>query len=136
MQFEAETIEELKKVASELVKVLKPGVIIFQAEMGAGKTTLIKEICKELEIEDEPTSPTYSIVNEYYSKKHGTIYHFDCYRLETEEEALDFGIEEYLDSGKFCFVEWPENIHNLLPKDCVRINIQVKQETRIISLEV
>lgn len=128
-------LAQLPEVAAELLSKLTPGVITFQADMGAGKTTLINELCKQLEVEDETSSPTYSIVNEYYSTKNGTIYHFDCYRLESEEEAYDIGIEDYLDSGNYCFIEWPEKIQNLLPDNSVSVTIQVKDETRFIRLE-
>lgn len=134
MTWEIKTLEELKSLAKTLIDQLKPGVVLVDGEMGAGKTTLISEICRQFEIEGPTSSPTYSIVNEYFSPKIGTIYHFDVYRLESEEEAYDIGIEDYLYSGNFCFIEWSEKIENLLPTSCVRINIQVKQETRIISL--
>jgi tRNA threonylcarbamoyladenosine biosynthesis protein TsaE len=103
--------------------------------MGAGKTTLISEICRQMKVDDSPSSPTYSIVNEYYSSEFGKIYHFDCYRLESEEEAYDIGIEEYLFSGNYCFIEWADKIEKLLPDNYVRLSVQVKDEIRFITVK-
>jgi len=90
-------------------------IICFYGEMGVGKTTLIKVICKELGIEDNVSSPTFSIVNEYISSLGDSVYHFDFYRLKNENEAIDFGLEEYLESGNICFMEWAEKISSHLP---------------------
>ena len=90
--------------------------------MGMGKTTFIKELCRQLGVDGVVSSPTFSIVNEYDSKGE-SIYHFDFYRLKNEQEAYDFGYEEYFYSGNYCFVEWPEKIENLLPEDAVLISI-------------
>ncbi|MBL4703664.1 MAG: tRNA (adenosine(37)-N6)-threonylcarbamoyltransferase complex ATPase subunit type 1 TsaE, partial [Flavobacteriales bacterium] len=109
--------------------------VLFDGEMGVGKTTIISEIARQMGVEDEPSSPTYSIVNEYFSRKHGVIYHFDCYRLSSEEEAYDIGMDEYLFSGNYCFIEWGEKIENLLPDKYVRVIIQVKNEIRLITVE-
>ena len=134
MNWEAKTLDDIKLVAGSIIEQLSPGIVLVDGKMGAGKTTLVSEICRQLGVEGKTSSPTYSIVNEYYSPTQGVIYHFDCYRMESEEEAYDIGMEDYLDSGNFCFIEWSEKIENLLPATCVRISIQVKQETRIISL--
>lgn len=91
--------------------------------MGAGKTTLIKSLCKYLGSNDNITSPTFAIVNEY-TGKNGSIYHFDFYRLKTQTEALDIGFEEYLYSGNYCFIEWPEKIPDLLPNKYISIKIE------------
>jgi tRNA threonylcarbamoyladenosine biosynthesis protein TsaE len=110
-------------------------IILLNGELGAGKTTLVNVICQKLEVEDKVSSPTFSIINEYYSKKNGTIYHFDCYRLKSEEEALDIGIEEYFYSGGYCLIEWSEKIANLIPEQHIRVNISVlNQDTRTIEL--
>ena len=102
--------------------------------MGAGKTTLIKSLCKALGSDDNITSPTFSIVNEY-SGPH-KIYHFDFYRLKNQTEALDIGCEEYFYSGNYCFIEWPSQIHDLLPLHYLRVNIAVlKDDTREITLD-
>lgn len=102
--------------------------------MGAGKTTLIKSLCKALGSNDNITSPTFSIVNEYAGPN--KIYHFDFYRLKNQTEALDIGCEEYFYSGNYCFIEWPEKIPDLLPPHFVRVNIAVlKDDTREITLD-
>lgn len=107
-------------------------VFAFDAPMGTGKTTLIKELCAELGSEDVVNSPTFAIVNVYDSPK-GEIYHFDCYRLKGPEEAMDMGAEEYLYSGNYCFVEWPDVIERLLPPDTVRVSIRQEGDKRVIS---
>lgn len=102
---------------------------LFTGEMGAGKTTLIKQLCSYLGTSDEIFSPTYSIVNEYeYNGPlgHGLIYHLDLYRLHKIDEALQIGIEEYLDSGHYCFIEWPELIEALIDPSAVRIKIDIQ----------
>ncbi|MGV3509405.1 MAG: tRNA (adenosine(37)-N6)-threonylcarbamoyltransferase complex ATPase subunit type 1 TsaE [Sphingobacteriaceae bacterium] len=101
----------------------KERVFLFYGEMGAGKTTLIKALCQELEVEDAVSSPTFAIVNEY-SGVNGTVYHFDFYRIKNESEALDLGYEDYLYSGNYCFIEWPEKIQSLLPNEFVELKLQ------------
>tara|TARA_R110000850_G_scaffold249331_3_gene374261 strand:+ start:1384 stop:1812 length:429 start_codon:yes stop_codon:yes gene_type:complete len=132
----AVSLNETSAIARWIINQVGNGIILFNGDMGAGKTTLIKAICKELEVEDEVSSPTYSLVNEYFSPSAGTIYHFDFYRLRQEEEAMDMGVEEYLDSGKLCLLEWPENICNLLPDDCAVVNIRVNGEKRDFELKI
>lgn len=95
----------------------------FDGEMGAGKTTFIKKICRELGVTDNVQSPTFSIVNEYITSTNEAIYHFDCYRLASVEEALNIGIEEYFYSGNYCFIEWAERIEELIPENAVLIKI-------------
>jgi len=111
-------------------------VFAFDAPMGAGKTTLIKQLCKELGSEDVVNSPTFAIVNVYDTEKEGEVYHFDCYRLKDMIEAQDFGAEEYLYSGHLCLIEWPDIIMPLLPEDTVWIRINVVENgDRILSVE-
>lgn len=100
-------------------------IFLFDGEMGAGKTTLINEICKKIEILEQPSSPTYSIVNTYSSKQYGELYHFDFYRLKGEKEAVESGLDELIHSGKICFIEWGEKVSKLLPINFVRVNIKV-----------
>ncbi|WP_313511964.1 tRNA (adenosine(37)-N6)-threonylcarbamoyltransferase complex ATPase subunit type 1 TsaE [Sphingobacterium sp.] len=110
-------------------------VFVFQAPMGAGKTTFIKAICAYLQVEDSTSSPTFSIVNEYHSEN-GPIYHFDFYRLKSEQEAFDLGYEEYFYSGDYCFIEWPEKIPNLIPEDAAIVKIEVAEDqSRTIILK-
>lgn len=128
-------IEDLPKVAKKVIVEAKGrNIWFFEGEMGAGKTTLIKAICKELGVMATVQSPTFSIVNEYLTDKGETIYHFDFYRLKNETEALDFGIEEYFDSGNICLLEWAEKIESLLPENCFKISISLTDGlTREIS---
>ena len=101
-------------------------LIAFYAPMGAGKTTFTTAICRELGIEEDAvSSPTFAIVNEYRTASGENVYHFDFYRIEKEEEALDIGLYDYLDSGSLCLMEWPENIDSLLPEDCLKVHIEV-----------
>ena len=112
-------------------------VVAFDGQMGAGKTTFITSILKGLGIEDIEGSPTYSLVNVYDSVAYGKIYHFDLYRLNSETEAFDIGIEEMLYSGNYCFIEWPEKISNLLPENTIWAYIRSTEDNRrTISFEL
>ena len=99
-------------------------VFAFNGKMGAGKTTFIKAICEVMGVQETVNSPTFSIVNEYEAADGRIIYHFDCYRINTVQEALDLGAEEYLYSGNLCFIEWSENIAPLLPDSLVNVDIE------------
>lgn len=113
-------------------------VFAFVGEMGAGKTTFINELCRQLGVDGEETnSPSFAIINEYRSETTAElIYHFDCYRLENEQEAIDIGAEDYFDSGALCLIEWPERIETLLPDDTVVVNIAVNHDdgSRLIKI--
>jgi len=129
-----ENLSEIEKSAREFIEGMgDAAVFAFYGEMGAGKTTFIKAICEALGVEDVINSPTFSIVNEYRSQTGELIYHFDFYRINKIEEAYDFGYEDYFYSGAICFVEWPEKILDLLPKDHVAVTIQVnKNDSRTV----
>ncbi|MEM6736983.1 MAG: tRNA (adenosine(37)-N6)-threonylcarbamoyltransferase complex ATPase subunit type 1 TsaE [Bacteroidota bacterium] len=129
--------EELSEISRKLISNFSQiRVWCFYAEMGAGKTTLIKQICKELGVIDEMSSPTFSIINEYKSPKTGMIYHFDFYRLTEIEEAINIGAEEYLYSGNFCLLEWPGLVEPLLPEEYLEININlVGHNTRSLTAQ-
>ena len=119
-------IGNLREISNQVIKAAYGrNIWIFEGEMGAGKTTLIKAICKELGVIGHIQSPTFSIVNQYLSSAGETIYHFDFYRLKNETEALDFGIEEYFDSGNICMLEWAEKVESLLPDNCFKIKISL-----------
>ena len=118
-------INQVPNIAKEIISSTKHKILLFYGEMGTGKTTLIKEIVKQLGVDDIANSPTFSIVNEYLSRKGETIYHFDFYRIEDEEEVYDIGIEEYFYNNAWCFIEWPEKVENLLPLDAVSIYITI-----------
>ena len=136
--FEKITVSELEKVGSELMQSLDGlKVIVFHGEMGSGKTTFIKAIGKVLEVRDIMSSPTFSIVNEYKTITGNKIFHFDFYRIKNETEAYDIGVEEYFDSGNYCFVEWPEKIPSLLPLQYAEVNIKVDDNThRTIAFSI
>lgn len=128
------SIVQLPALAAE---VLQCGgnnrIYIFEGEMGSGKTTLIKEICRQLGSSDNFSSPSYAIANEYQSDQ-GKIFHLDLYRIKNVEEAIDAGIEEYLHSGAYCFIEWPDVVESLLPGDVVRVSIHHDGEVRNVSI--
>ena len=131
------TLSQIDSIAKTLVREVLPHshkVLLFQGAMGAGKTTLIKALCEQLGVGDRVSSPTFSLVNEYQSPS-GTIYHFDLYRIEQQQEALDFGIEEYWDSGAWCFVEWAERIPSLLPASYTEVLITpLDEHTRRLTI--
>jgi tRNA threonylcarbamoyladenosine biosynthesis protein TsaE len=128
-------ISELKSVALQLIQYKKQkNIICFYGEMGVGKTTFIKEICKNLLVNDNVSSPTFSIVNQYKTKQNKIVYHFDFYRLETEEEAYDMGYEEYFFQNDLCLIEWPEKIEGLIPEDIIKVILTKKGEQRIIEI--
>ena len=133
--FKEVRLADLPEIAHEILTLSK-GMTIwkFEGNLGAGKTTLIKILCKELGVEQSVQSPTFSIVNEYETDEGEVLYHFDCYRLKNQEDAFDFGIEEYLDNGNFCFIEWPQVIDDLLPRPHMLVNIE-GNENRVITLK-
>jgi len=120
-------LSDLASAAKELFRATQQKVWLMNGEMGAGKTTLTKVLCEVLGVEGTMSSPTFSIVNEYQTKSKEVIYHFDFYRLKNETEAMDIGVEEYLDSGHYCFLEWPDKISNLIPTD--HFEVKIKEHT-------
>lgn len=125
---EISSLEELDKAAEAVIESLNGRTVVaLDAPMGAGKTTLVSRIAALLGAEDDVTSPTFAIVNQYEGQR--TIYHFDMYRIERIDEALDFGSEEYLSSGELCLVEWPEKIEALLPDDTMVVKIEILSDT-------
>lgn len=131
------TVDDLDRAAQEFVATMgDETVYAFRGEMGAGKTTFINALCRALGVETDYTaSPTFAIVNEYRSDTTAElIYHFDLYRLENIEEALDLGIEDYFDSGALCLIEWPDVIERLLPGDTVNVDIVIDSNNDRIRL--
>lgn len=122
------SLDEIQEVAKKILTENPHKVIIFNGQMGVGKTTLIKALAKELGVKDATSSPTFSLVNEYHADDNQYVYHFDVYRLKSEAEALDMGIDEYLYSGNWCFIEWAEKIPNLLPEKYSTINLTTTVE--------
>ncbi len=128
-------LNQVPDIAKEIISSAKNKLFLFYGEMGSGKTTLIKEIVKQLGVDEVASSPTFSLVNEYHSDKGEIIYHFDFYRIENEEEAFDIGVEEYFYSDHWCFIEWPEKVENLLPLESVAIRLTINQDnTRTIQI--
>lgn len=130
------SLEDLPDIAKKIISSVDNKTLLFYGEMGVGKTTLIKEICNQLNVLDSISSPTFSLVNEYQTSKNEKVFHFDFYRIIHEEEALDMGIEDYLYDNNWCLIEWPENIENLLPLDAVQIHLSTLENgTRNIQLK-
>lgn len=119
------SIAEIQEVAQKIIAENPNKIILFNGEMGVGKTTLIKVLAKLLGVSDATSSPTFSLVNEYQAADNQKVYHFDVYRLKSESEALDMGIDEYLYSGHWCFIEWAEKIPNLIPNEHSVISIEM-----------
>ena len=121
-------LDEIPDVSREILAMISHKILLFYGDMGAGKTTLIKALCRALKSDDTVSSPTFSLVNEYQTTGGDSIFHFDFYRISNEEEALDIGIEDYLYHDNWCFIEWPQNIKNLLPLDAVTIKISILED--------
>ena len=117
-------LSEIEIIAQKIIALNPEKVILFNGQMGAGKTTFIKALSKVLGVENPTSSPTFSLLNEY-EIPNGLVYDFDMYRLKNELEALDFGIEDYLYSGNWCFIEWAEKIPNLIPAQHSVITIKI-----------
>ncbi|MCP4552216.1 MAG: tRNA (adenosine(37)-N6)-threonylcarbamoyltransferase complex ATPase subunit type 1 TsaE [Bacteroidetes bacterium] len=129
------SLDELPNIVEKLLNSFPTDrIFAFKGNLGAGKTTFIKILCKKLGVKDEVVSPTFAIINEYLTESAGPIFHFDFYRINKVEEVMDIGYEEYLYSDNYCLIEWPEKIEELLPQDIVYITIIEKQDnnSRII----
>ena len=121
-------LDEIKAAANYLDKNIHSNIICFNGPMGAGKTTLISALCRKWNVKDQVSSPTFSIVNEYETYSKNLLFHFDFYRLNSIEEALDIGVEEYLDSGNICLIEWGERIKSLLPDNKYIVEIALNED--------
>lgn len=134
----ATTIKALEKIARALIeKFPEQRVFAFYGKMGAGKTTFIQAVCKELGSTDNVISPTFALINEYKTNSMHSIFHFDFYRIEDMEEAFDLGYEDYFYSGKYCLIEWPEKIEPLLPNNYVEVKIEALENgNRLISAQI
>ena len=133
------SLDDIGRAAKEFVSLMGDATVFaFHGEMGAGKTTFINALAKELGVEDDVTnSPSFSLINEYRSDTTAElIYHFDLYRLDNLEEALDVGIEDYFDSGAVCLIEWPDLVNDILPNDTVDVYIEANEDgSRTLRLE-
>lgn len=130
-------LDALPSAAEEILQAIADRrIIAFDAPMGAGKTTLISAICRQLGVSDDTSSPTFAIVNDYSGTGGRRIFHFDCYRLADPREAEDMGIEDYFYSGALCLIEWPDRIEQFLPDDTLRVRIEVNNDdSRSVSIE-
>lgn len=130
MEIIIKDMDELPRAAALLLEVIgERRIVALRGKMGAGKTTLVAEMMRQLKMDDEASSPTFAIANEYHSSETGqTVYHFDFYRLESPAEAFDIGIEDYWDSGNLCLMEWTENIEDILPEDTLFVEIEEQQD--------
>lgn len=128
--------DELNSVAKQILAVIgESKIVLFKGEMGAGKTTLIKALCKQLNVADNVSSPTFSIVNEYHAANE-VIYHFDFYRINNLREVYDMGYEEYFFGGHRCFIEWPEKIEGIINFDYTLVQVDAKDEIRTIIVTI
>jgi tRNA threonylcarbamoyladenosine biosynthesis protein TsaE len=127
VQLKVFNVHQIDDAARKLITFAGANRIwLFEGELGAGKTTLIKAVCRNFDVEDIVNSPSFSLVNEYIGKNGAKYYHLDFYRIKDEEEAMDIGAEEYIFSGDYCFIEWPSKISSLLPQQYVSVSIQVE----------
>lgn len=117
-------LDEIEAVAEKVLSFLEKGMVLFQGDMGSGKTTFVSALLKSLGSSDSVSSPTFSIVNEYNLSNDSKVFHFDLYRIESLEEALNFGIEDYLNSNHWQFIEWPDRIKELIPNNAQSITIE------------
>lgn len=130
------SLQQLSDIAHQIIQISTEKTFLFYGSMGVGKTTLIKEIVKQLGVNDVVSSPTFSLVNEYETLQGDLVYHFDFYRIDSDEEALDIGIEDYFNDNNWCLVEWPEKVKNLLPLDAVEIHLSLNNDgTRNIRIK-
>lgn len=134
---EISSLDKISEAAAQFVsKMGDRKVYVFYGKMGAGKTTFIKSVCETLGVTDVINSPTFAIVNEYEDGKGEPIYHFDFYRINKEEEAYDFGYEDYFYSNNVCFIEWPEMVQNLIPEDAIEVHITENEDgTRTVTVK-
>ena len=129
-------LEQLAAAASQIIEFAgQDNIIVLEGQMGAGKTTLAKAICRELGITDTVNSPTFSLVNEYHGQNGMIVFHFDFYRIANPQEAIDIGIEEYFYSGNYCLLEWASLITELLPQRYIHISIEITAEhQRVLNI--
>ncbi len=137
MEIRIESLTDLPFAAKQFLENIGDAKIFaFHAEMGTGKTTFITALLHAMGVKEVDGSPTYSLVNIYDSEMYGSIHHFDLYRIESEEEAFDIGIEEMIYSDSYCFIEWPEKVQSLLPEDAVKVEIRKEGSVRIMNYDI
>ena len=131
------SLKDLDQAAESFLDAMgEAKVIAFSGEMGAGKTTFIQALCRKLGVSAEVNSPTFSLVNQYFTSQGRSVFHFDLYRIEDPAELFDMGYEEYFFSGDICFIEWPEKANHLIPKEALRVKILVgENEARTLQFQ-
>lgn len=137
MQITISTESDLPRAAREFISAMgKHRIFAFTGDMGAGKTTFISALCRELGVSEEPSSPTFAIVNDYATLQGDSIYHFDFYRVDSPAEVADMGAEDYFYSGALCFIEWPEVARKFLPTDTVEVTVTSDATTGIRTIKL
>jgi len=123
------SLDSIDQAAAQFLDAMgDKNIVAFSGEMGAGKTTLIQALCRRLGVSTEVNSPTFSLVNQYFTESGQSIFHFDLYRIEDPGELFDMGYEEYFFSGELCFIEWPEKASHLIPEEALTVKIQVHED--------
>lgn len=137
MEIYCQTIQELPEVTKKIISYGKEySVWVLKGDLGAGKTTFIQEVAKQMNVLDNISSPSYALINEYLTPEQDTIYHFDLFRIKTVSEVLDIGFDEYLESGALCFIEWPEIAESLLPEKYLEVSIlNPEKELRVFNIK-
>lgn len=133
-QFNINNLNDLEKITYNILSNCSCRKIAIYGTLGVGKTTLVKNFCKNLGVIDHVSSPTFPIINEYSTRSNEKIYHFDFYRLNSFQEALDIGTDLYLDTDSYCFIEWPELILPLLNKDVLFLSIKIEKQNRVLTI--
>ena len=133
-QFNINNLNDLEKITNNILSNCSRRKIAIDGTLGVGKTTLVKNFCKNLGVIDHVSSPTFPIINEYSTKSNEKIYHFDFYRLNSFQEAIEIGTDLYLDTDSYCFIEWPELILPLLNKDVLFLSLKIEKKNRVLTI--
>ena len=137
MEIYCQTIQELPEVSKKIISYGKEFTVwVLKGDLGAGKTTFIQEVARQMNVLDNISSPSYALINEYLTPEQKTIYHFDLFRIKTISEVLDLGFDEYIESGSLCFIEWPEIAESLLPDKYLEVSIlNPEKEIRVFNIK-